>query len=556
MALNITIYSKVPLQKNYQNVFNISQDAFEEYLNTFYEGEIINVKSYFDGGDSIDLPKLYENCNYMRINDTNSPQAIKYYFIDNTQFKAGATVQYNITLDVWHTYKYNITNFYPSLMIRGHADAVGGADGIIQLNSCKVPTLLNRSNAYLTHLTNYLIEPLNIETNTTRRVQFLATVSTSDGIKILLVIPSQLAMLNYNSCLASLYKNKFWYKVNNQIHDTTYEILKLYCIVDVDFETAYGTNQSYEIYNNDTATLDGVVYMRCFDLKKANGNIQSNNAFSKKLTLISKTIYNTSNADTTANRLLRSKRRVLIGAMNNNKELNTTVAFNDNPTMYLNMYIQETNSIQFMFEVENTKIDITSNFELPTVNDSYTLYMNLNEKQIENANITNAVTYLMSSIGIVAGAVLSPLTAGASLGLTALGVAGATTKFIGSETGLNAKIQDAKNNLDRLDNTNTNIGLTFNYGIGAFEFEFNDDYLSEKYNRFGTENQTYILRYAPTDIQKPNYNFTFIQLQDANFIGEFNENIKSILKTIFENGVRMWYDYTTFLTNVNYKKAV
>ena len=66
--LNITIYSKVPFQKNYQNVLDISQISFDNYLrNNYFEGNISNVKTYFDGGDSIQLPVMYENCNYMRI---------------------------------------------------------------------------------------------------------------------------------------------------------------------------------------------------------------------------------------------------------------------------------------------------------------------------------------------------------------------------------------------------------------------------------------------------------------------------------------------------------
>lgn len=549
--LNITIYQNVPLQKNYQNVVYLSQNDFDTFLSNYYVGNINNVKSYFDGGDNIQLPIMYENCNYMRIEDTNSTQQIKYYFIDSTKFISGNAIKYNIILDVWHTYRYNITHFYNSLFVRGHADAFNKDNGILKINSIKTPKLLNRNDANLTHLTNYLIEPLNIETNTTRRVEFLAIVSTSDGTKLLLLQPSQMALINYSYCLSNLYKNKYYYNNGTNIIEMTFETLKLYCISDINFHTLYGSQKGYHIYANNTATSDTYTDMYCYDLKTFDGVIQGATPFMLKLNLLSKTIYNTSKTNVIANRKLRAKRRILVGAINNNKEINTSVDFGDNETMYLNMYIQETNALQIMFEYGNNKIDITSNFELPVVNDSYTLYMNLNQKQIENANITNSLTYLLSSISIGAGVLLAPVTAGASLGLAGLGFAGATANYIGKETGLNAKIQDAKNNTDRLDNTNTNIGLTYEYGIGAFEFEFNDEYLEDTYNRFGCETQFYVSQYYA--FNQPKYNFAFVQFQDVNFDGNFNENIKMILKTIFENGVRIWYDTTHFLENVDYR---
>ena len=550
--LNITIYSKVPFQKNYQNVLDISQISFDNYLrHNYFEGEITNVKTYFDGGDSIQLPIMYENCNYMRIEDTNSTQQIKYFFIDSTQFVSGNAVKYNITLDVWHTYKYNIDAFYDSLMIRGHADALNVNNGVVKLNSTKLPRLINRLDANETHLTNYLLEPFVIDANTNIPIEFIAFVSTDKGIKMIgstYSTHTYHTQTNYVQFLQHIQQNKYYTGTEPNVTEHTFELLKLYAIPNFNLYDTYGNGyKAYLGYGANTLYFEVTVY----DFKYSDGTLDGTKPIVKKINIATKTLFDTNIVYNQTNIEKRIKRKFLVGAINNNKEIETTLDFNNNVEMSLNLYLEANNTLQIIFESGNNKIDLTSSFELPTVNDSYNLYMNLNQKQIEQSNITNSISYLLSTISIGAGAILAPLSAGASLGLSAIGFATATASYIGKEMGLNAKLEDAKNTMDRLDNTNINTGLTFSYGIGVFEFEFDDDYLIEKYKRFGTEMQSYVNWYKADETL---YYYNYIQLQDANFTGAFNENIKSILKSIFENGVRIWYDTELFLIANNYKR--
>lgn len=537
--LNITFYRGVPLQTDYKNVLGVTRQNFENFLSQYYVNEINGLAVRFDNTNSIVLTKYYENCNYMRIEDTNAVQQIKYYFISNCEF-VSTNVKYNIVCDIWHTYNYNITNFYKSLMIEGHADVLNGHSGAIKFKSI-IPPVRNYTFA------NYLIEPEDMTLNTFySTISIFAIASTDEGA--ILFTQRFSTKLNLAKFLYNLFQN---HGEDYNGNSFTYELLNLYIIPQFD---------SYDLMDDlimRTIKIgDGEI--ACYSYQFYSEQIINDtvtprpNTILYKRTLFSKSKFNNNwNSDTISTKLTKSKCKFRIGTYNNYKELDT-IYDSQNTTMSIELSIIEMQRLQLLLKFDSSIIDITDSFELPITNDSYNLYMNRNENQIRTQNITNYMTLLTSLGAIGAGALLAPVTAGASLAGGVAGAIGATSSFISKEIQSNARLEDAKNSIDKVDNTLTNVALMLNYGIGVFEFIYNDSYIEDSYNKFGTVNQTYVNDYKPADLTP--YNYYYIQFSNVNFSGEFNENIKSILKSIFENGVRIWCDYTNYLNNVNYKK--
>lgn len=545
--LNITFYRGVPLQTDYKNVLGVTRQNFENFLSQYYVNELNGLAVRFDNTNSIVLTKYYENCNYMRIEDTNAVQQIKYYFISNCEF-VSTNVKYNIVCDIWHTYNYNITNFYKSLMIEGHADVLNGVSGIFKLNSLYIP---RRDFAYA----NYLIEPEDMNLTTFYdTISLIATVAisannntTSSTLIITQRFTTKVAMAKF---LKNLFENTARVVGESSFE---YEILNLYIIPQFDSYNLMDSNlhmTSLQVGSDNIAC-----YGYFFYSERTVGETTQifDNPVLFSYTIFSKNKFkDTYNSTTIANKMRKANTKFRIGTYNNYKELDTIFDL-ANSNMSIELNIIEMQKIQLLLKFDtNNVIDITDSFELPIVNDSYNLYMNRNENQIRTQNITNFTTLLTSLGAIGAGALLAPVTAGVSVAGGVAGAIGATSSFISKEIQSNAKLKDAKNTIDKVDNTLSNVALMLNYGVGVFEFYYDDTFVSETYNKFGTSNNTYIIDFKPQDLTP--YNYYYLQLQHANFSGEFNENIKSILKSIFENGVRIWCDYTNYLNNVNYKK--
>ena len=533
--LNISFYRGVPLQTDYKNVLDISQTNFDTFLSQYYVNSVNGIAVRFDNTNSIVLREYFENCNYMRIEDTNAVQQIKFYFISSCSFVSG-NVKYNLICDIWHTYKYNITNFYKSLMIEGHADVLNVREGVFNYKTFNKLTYEDTNR-----FSNKLINKVYLEGNDPTPLDIIAFVATDDGVKI---IENQLTGLYViGEYLSLLYQNKY---VDENGTDKTYEILHIYIIPNFDLTVYMTKNQNNIRIGTSSFGYTAHLYQMWYEWEEPAGHMHhTTNLIMSKIIIATDYIFKTNITNSYQNRITKAHIRFVIGAFNNYKELDTPFNLNDANRMTLELNIYETFNAQILLKFGKNVIDLTNYFELPINNDSYNLYMNTNKQQIETANKTNYLNYLMSVGGIVAGVALAPATAGASTVLAGAGIATATASLISKEMQSNARLEDAKNSIDRCDNALTNLSYMFDYGVGVFEIYCNEENIETNYNKFGTTNNCYINDYKPTNANL--YNFYYIQLQNANFAGTFNEEIKNTIKSIFENGVRIWCDYTKFL---------
>ena len=330
-----------------------------------------------------------------------------------------------------------------------------------------------------------------------------------------------------------------------------YEIIKLYFIPYFDIVNSYLKWQAENVASVGVDVSITGVYSRTFKLH--NGTYtkldETGDLFSPFMQgeILSRRIYKEG--------LSREKfegKRVIIGTLNNYREIDATGFTNQDDIMSLNLYMIQTKQIEIMLEVNNIKINLTSSFEIPFMNDEYILYLNQNQNQINVSNAQNAINMTLSLVGVGAGVVLSPLTAGASLAMGAIGATGALAKGITSFAMKNAQLEDMKNKFDRLDGINNNCLLMLKYGVGAFTIDDNDRFTILQYRHFGNETQYYITSYIPSNTAL--YNYYFVKFENAVLHGNFNDNIRTILTNIFNNGVRIWCDYSEYLNDVGYLK--
>lgn len=555
--LNIKIYKGVPFQSNYNNVclFN-DANAVENFLEYYKIGSITGVAMFYANENKINLSQYYEDANYMLIEDTNAVRQKKFYFIDNMTFKSASSVEYNITCDIWNTYSFDI-NIEESLCVRAHCDVLNIPQYKVNSNNLKSNKILDFSDN--NSITNYLIPQLTSYTEGT----ILAIVNVAGDVS-----HNTRFLMKYMKKSAGVSENQFRYDLieeiealseNKYIYMTTnynYQILKVYFLPSVNLEQIMIDNApTTEPYQNISIGDD--VYIKTqSDIwtlylgQCATDREQFSFNYFNCLTLKEDYIYKRS--------LTREKfegKRIIIGTLNNYREIDATGLTNYDDKMKLNLYLINSRQIEIMLELNNIKINLTSCFEIPFVNDEYILYLNQNQNQINVANAQNALTTTLSLVGVGAGVALSPLSMGASLAMGAIGATGAIAKGITASAMKNATLDDMKNKFDRLDGINNNCLIAFRYGVGAFTIDDYDIFTFVQYNKFGNDTQYFITRYKPFN---PNYtslyNYYYIRFQDVILYGNFNDIIKKMLCSIFNNGVRIWTDTSEYLNDLNYLK--
>lgn len=546
MSLTIKIYKNVPLDKNYNDVLYFSQPAnFETWLNTYIDDTKTNIPQYFDGKNEIILNNYYEDANYMLIYDTNSQsRPYKFYFIDRPEFINAGNIKYHLTLDVWHTYQYSIT-LKSSLLVKGHIDTILNSPKI--WTDAKPVTTYKKANIE-NFCNNMLISPYTIGT-----ITIIATISTSYMTYTAFGILNDVSEVN--AFMANLQNLHLYGGLT-----TTFEIENLYIIPNFDLKEKYddmipyyATVDTYPYFDNVYLTqtsshsaADTIFLVRDFFMYHYTEGEETINEtkyinFIQEFTISSKNAFKNNN-------ISRLYNRYFVGALNNCQEISNVL--NDNETMTLNLCINFNKQIEFIFRYSNIQINLTNSFEIPFKNDNYSLYMNRNRAQIEAQNTSNA-TQLLASIGMAGlGVALSPATAGLSTGLIA-GAIGGGLSFANSAIKENAKIKDAKNQITRNDNLNNGAIIMLLYGIGCFEYVPNDtNSQNDEINKFGFECNDYVSTYKYQG-QQPNY--AYLQYQDVRLYGDCNYNIIEQFKTIFNRGVRIWYNTAQFMEDINYK---
>lgn len=566
--LNITIYRGVKLQKNYHNVLysTNAQNFIANYLASYAVGTISNIAQFFDGANEIVLQDLYENCNYMYINDTNSILADKFYFIDSYEFTSGNAVKYHLTLDVWHTYQYYI-NMTPSLCTRGHCDALNIPQYKVNSGNIKSNKILFETDN--NSITNLLIPAYNRRYSEGTLI-VIANVSQTGGGYTGVDILYKTLFLNdepteeafkikcintFNSLNSNHFKS-----IDTQL-EYDFEIIKAYFIPSINL-----TNRLYTLIHTDTEYDHAIFGDNSIVVGTMTGFVRMNltaNLYDSANQYLTTVRFNNFNVvNLTINSIYKSNlsrkdyegKRVLIGTLDNYREIDAT-GLTNNDTMSLNLYFLQMKQIEIMLECNNIKINLTSSFEIPFINDEYLLYLNQNQNQINVANKQNYMNLTLSLAGIGAGLLLAPATSGGSLALAmgAISATGAISKAMTTEEMRNAQLNDMQNKFDKLDGINNNCLIMVIKGVGAFTVDDNDNNTLDIYERFGNETQYYISDYVPS--QPNNYNYVYSKFSDVCIYGNFTNEIKAIIENILNAGVRIWYNFSTFLTNVNHLRT-
>lgn len=540
--LNIKLYSAVPFQSNYNNVilFN-NKNELNSYLETYIEGTINNIAQFFDGNNEIVLSDLYENCNYMLINDTNSTTPYKYYFIENYEFVSGGGVKYKLIMDVWATYSLELT-VKNSLLIGGHLNVL--TDQPNTLNTKRVlPS--DDFGELIEH--NFRAKYLTPKWEEIQNATIFVVCSTEDGSHIFFIPVSDNRMLH--DTLRRINMNKFTHSDGTTW--TAFKVQKVYIINGLNFKTFIDTN--YPHGNSAPYRRIHIGYMEVvateYEFLEFYLDEEGNQNFltSIKCTIKNFKMFADETFDTKTNKIFN---KYIIGTKLTNQEIKIDSELNYE--IFLNMYMISCSQIMIYIEFGNNRLNVSNDFELPYDTDSYTLFMAQNQATIDANNKTSAIS-LATSLGMGAVSLaLAPATAGASVmigaGMVASGINYGTQKMKSQ-----ANLSDAKKQIDRSDGIYTGGLFNLLNGSGMFVYAYSNASTIEKiYNLYGTRHNYYIDNFKTLS---PNlYNYYYIQFENINITGNFNNNIKKIFEIIFNNGVRIWCDKTRFLTDVNYLK--
>ena len=564
--LNIKVYSGVPFQRDYNNVIKFeSLSNLTTYLETYIEGTISNIAQFFDGKNEIVLSDLFENCNYMYINDTNSATPNKFYFIENYEFISGGGVKYHLILDIWTTYN-SLISFKPSLCVRGHCDILNIPEYKVNNSNLKSNKILDNTDTNC--ITNMLINKyggLYSEGSLVVIVNVSQTGGGYQGIDILYktiflsgFLDAEYLKQELKNAINNLNVNHFT-SIDTQL-DYDFQVIKCYFLPSINFEDKLkGLYHTTTLYSY--AKFGAKVMVNTSEFVRMNFQASLYNSSDTLLETINFNSFNSIDlaSDYIYKRNLSRKnfegKRVIIGTLDNYREIDVTGLTNENDTMTLKMYLLEMKQIEIMLECNNIKINLTSSFEIPFMNDEYMLYLNQNQNQINVANKQNALNLGLSLAGITAGLLLSPATSGGSLALAigTINTTSAISKAISVEEMRNAQLHDMQNKFDKLDATNNNCIMSIINGVGAFTIEDYDNFSIDLYERFGNETQYYISGIYPSNTSL--YNYVYIKFSNVVLNGKFNEYIRSVFESMFNSGIRIWFNASQYLISMTHERS-
>lgn len=544
--LTITFYKGVPLQASYTNVIKFENTAEKlSFLSNYYEGELPNLPLFFGNETYIDVDTYFEGCNYLCIYDTNTTvKTHKFFFIDNVSFIAGSTVRYSITLDVWTTWAEDVNFTGATRLITGHCDALGITDAKRSL-----------INAGFTGNCSYdILYELTRKWDEYKSATLIVEISTPNGPDILFTQVTTDDMLGDD--LMGLNRQK--YKLNEQLQNyVDFEIMRVYIINGVNLKLrldAYNETVeevTYKMYSDVYRVGDDLIWssQQWYHIKGNENPVRQ----ATKIELVTSTYFNETGFDAKTNKL---KKRYKLGSKINNQDL--TIDSESQMTVSLYMYLFSNYQIALYLEGENIVLNMSNDFQIPYVNDNFTLYMARNQASIDANNRSVAIS-MLSSLGMTALTMgLARATGGRTAGASLVAGAGAGVNLFGGVSQFDkqqARIEDASKQTDRVDGQYTAGLITLLEGAGLWTITYSDiTEIEDTYNRFGTI-QKYFTDTLFTQ-HRELYNFYFVQADELTINGDFTYNIKSILQSIFTNGVRIWCDASKYLLDVPYKKPV
>lgn len=566
--LDLHFYRNVPFQSDYANVILFqNKNALITYLSTYQIGVLNDVAMYWYNGNQIDLETIYEDANYLWIHDTNAVIPDKFYFIESIENESASSGRYNLTCDIWHTYSYDM-DFKPSLCINGHAEVIAPYKQYYL--SDYVPKYEYYLNTTNDAAGNKLLKSIADATNGRMTAMAIVTFeSNADyGTSILFSREKFDNDVTFNEILFRFMGNLMINKAssldsNGDILNTyTFKIERVYLIPDF---ILYDILESMQ-ETPDRQPYDHEAFVPYRKMLLGNALPELNTDINQCYRYNPNYIISGAGVSPIVHKYLpylkiemassgafdiskiKPNAKYMLGTITNAVEIHA--AKNTNFNMKLNMFITETNGLSIFIEASNKMINITNDFEIPYVNDNYTLYMAANQATIDASNKNATIQFATSMTMAAAGIAAAYMSGGASLALVG-GAIGAGAGFAQNRIKQNATLEDAKKIIGKNDGVYAGGGVTINYGVGVFEYVSNDNYANDYLNNYGNTFNAILDNYKFTDAD---YNFYYIKFGEVNITGNFNNGIKKQLEAILLNGVRFWIDSSNFLLNVPYKK--
>lgn len=525
--LTITLYKNVPLQRDNKNVilFNSANEVLT-YLAPFYDGAINNVQRFFSNETFIDLTTLYEGCNYMCINDDRSNKSLKFFFIDNYYFVSGSTIRYEITMDIWNTYSYDI-EFKKSHLICGHIDALTEIEDAINV---KRSLRMNKTGDCTVSMAQSLIKSFKTYQNAT----LLAIISYSKITTMLCVRLQQTKDLH--SAINQLQENRYTDFSGNE---HTFQIQKVYVLNDFNLLAHLDSNYDYLTVSVGSP----VTYtFQWYELIFANA---SNTSIPYNYEIKHGYLLSTLGFTVKQNNLYKD---YFIGT----KTTNEVLKIDSESRCYasITLTILEKSQLCIYLETDNIKINLTNDFEIPFINDNYTLYMAQNQATIEASNRSSASQLGLSTAMSLLSLGLSGATGGTSLLMGASMITNASN-YMMKQDALNARLEDAQKQISRTDALYSGGIKTLLDGVGLWEITY--EHIEDVESDYNLNGSLFNIDVDTFVTPRNDLNFYYLQFSNVNLSGEFSYNVKTKFEEIFTNGVRIWCDKTNYLMITNYK---
>lgn len=511
--MEISLYKKVPFDNKYRDVMRFENNtARQNFLINYYHGHISsstrNNEKYFD----IDTLYYSEDINYCLILDNESNYLHKYYFITNSERLSARIWRLYISVDLWQTHVLKVNNSLnfvtPTLY---NSMCIGGND------IAQVGDVANT------------LEPFNI-TKSTKLINLIRGKNQSDYVTLIFQIV-------YDKTLEYLYKYCTVSEINFYMQLVATN--KMYSSKSVGSDLTIKQYNVIVVPYNLTSNLGGVTRYMTTD------EVIASSTTWYTMTETPTPYFDISIASTNLTPIYNKKYEA--GFLNKRVVINS-----DNVTHKIDIRVSVVrfNIFVYMLIDECNLIDLTTSLQLPIINDNYYNYMVLNANVLEASNVQRMTDLTLNmSKSVMAGAMSDNYAVAVAGGYAAM------QSYISSEQMQRARLSDLKNTPSNVD---SNLYTTLNnikYGLKIFEYTaVNDSDIQDSYNYFGLRFTKYLR--APTTFNYfgTSYNFRYWRFDNVKMNIEANTDIKNKIENILNNGVRIWYDPRTYLTQCNYLK--
>ena len=542
--LQITLYSGVPFNNKYKDVLFVSRETRETFLNnysivdnfTVNRFEIIN-----DNETVVDITNDYNGfeCNYAKVHTKLQPETSNeiyerdtFYFVNSARQIGTNVVRLTLEKDVFQTdfnkYNYNISDYQIPQIKNGRCILTNDEqDDFANIKNKSILTAMKEYNKKIT------FTPLFTQSATQNICYIVFEFTLNNGLNTFCGITDKPCFVLggavhlpstyylYRDIMLGLQSSHI-YIADNQ---TNMEILHTYLIPQSMIDTTLFANlKNAELRGGNSATNVGVKY------GSFEGQLATNYGHYYKDT---KTITVTPEKD----------KMTLVGTLQNQIELPYN---SQNYEIKLDITIASTFHINLF--CNNQSIDLTGNFEMSYLQNSYNEFVSAHENGLAIKGIAN----VLNLVGAVGGAISGNPTALLTGGKAITNIAGDIAEYI-----------DLKNQPSKIaTQMNIDNDLLFYNLIGKFvcepsniiEIQKNAKYYGDKVD-FLTSLSLYYKTNTYTEYSTTyTVNFDYFQFANLELIANLPENTKTTIENMFLQGIRVWYNPTKFLQTIERKE--